>query len=81
MRFQNAEATYVKELIFVLRGDHDGQAGFEYVHVKTPFSNLESSYYWANTTAGRLEFYYSKLGIIDVYKLPMILNQILYVKA
>ena len=80
-RFTNADATNVDELIFVLQGTHSDEVAYEYAHIKTPFSQIQNGYYWANTTAGKLEFYYSATsGIIDVYQLPMALRQILYVK-
>ena len=80
-RFINAEAKNVDELIFVLQGTHNDEVAYEYVHIKTPFSMMQDAYYWANTTAGKLEIYYSSTsGIIDVRQLPLALRQILYVK-
>lgn len=80
-RFTNDEARGASELIFVLQGAHSSEIAYEYIHIKTPFSTMENSYYWANTSAGKLEFYYSATsGIIDVYRLPLTLRQILYVK-
>ena len=80
-RFTNAEAKNIDELIFVLQGTHDDEVAYEYVHIKTPFSMMQDAYYWANTTAGKLEIYYSSTsGIIDVRQLPLALRQILYVK-
>lgn len=80
-RFTNAEAKNIKELIFVLQGTHGEEAAYEYVHIKTPFSMMQDAYYWANTTAGKLEIYYSSTsGIVDVRQLPLALRQIFYVK-
>lgn len=80
-RFTNAEAKNIDELIFVLQGTHNDEVAYEYVHIKTPFSMMQDAYYCANTTAGKLEIYYSSTsGIVDVRQLPLALRQILYVK-
>lgn len=80
-RFTNTDAKNADELIFVLQGAHGEQVAYEYVHIKTPFSMMQDAYYWANTTAGKLEIYYSATsGIVDVYQLPLLLRQIFYIK-
>lgn len=80
-RFTNAEAKNIDELIFVLQGTHNDEVAYEYVHIKTPFQMMQDAYYWANTTAGKLEIYYSSTsGMVDVRQLPLALRQILYVK-
>lgn len=80
-RFTNAEAKNIDELIFVLQGTRNDEVAYEYVNIKTPFSMMQDAYYCANTTAGKLEIYYSSTsGIVDVRQLPLALRQILYVK-
>lgn len=79
-RFSNPNVSSASELVFVFyQGGNNNEPIYEYVHISTPFGELEDGYYVGNSISGQLKIYYSKASkLIDVYTLPAILKQILY---